>query len=89
MTSISLAKFGTSFSTRPRAHTLFDDIDVSETVVIDFKDVKEITPSFCHEMLDIFVNEKKAKVQVRNADETILFQLRKALGALRNKEVAN
>lgn len=83
---ILLSKFGSSFSSRPTAHKLFDQIQKNETVVVNFEGTKEASPSFCHEMLNIALNEKKLKIKIINANDSIKFQLNKAIASLEVKK---
>ncbi len=84
---LELSKFGTNFSSREKAHALFDDIESQETLVLDFNGVDEVTPSFCHELLDIFVNKKNLKIQILNANDSIKFQFNKALTVFKKSQV--
>jgi hypothetical protein len=83
---ILLSKFGSSFSSRPSAHKLFDKIQKNETIVVNFEGIKEASPSFCHEMLNIALNERKVKLKIINANDSIKFQLNKAIASLDVKE---
>ena len=82
---ILLSKFGTNFSSRPTAHKLFDEIPKNQTIIVNFKGTKEVSPSFCHEMLTIALNEKKLKIKIINANDSIKFQLNKAIASLEIK----
>lgn len=76
--NIKLSNYNQVFSSRAMAHTIFDEIDTKGEVVIDFDNVKEATPSFCHEMLEIVLNKKNLKLKILNTNSSIKFQLDKA-----------
>lgn len=76
---INLSQSSQRLVTRELAQKIFHSMDITSPVTVDFKGVKEATPSFCHEMFEILINELKCKVKVINADESIKFQINKAL----------
>lgn len=79
---VTLKKYNKSFSTRPLAHRVFDlfvDNNHGE-ITIDFDGVEDVTPSFCHEMMSIFI-EHKIRMRIINANENIKLQIRKARAA--------
>lgn len=78
--TIELLKEGSFFSTRPRAHEIFDKIQENTEVTLDFKGV-EATPSFLHETLSLF-REKNIVLNIENTSPSLTFQLNKAKSAL-------
>lgn len=78
---LKIAKFGTRFSTRPKARVVFNDLDLEKSVVLDFGGVEAATPSFLHETL-IILSEKGVEYSFTNMSNSIDFQYRKALKAI-------
>ena len=81
---LKLSNYGIKFSTRQRAHEVFDALlkDINN-IEISFKDVVTVTPSFLHEMITIFENEK-VSYDIIEMSKTTNFQLTKAKLALQD-----
>jgi hypothetical protein len=81
MQTIKLKNFGTSLNARPFADDIFKPIELTEDkdFILDFEGVDSASASFCHEMLSILLEEKNGGIQIKNANENILFQVKKAL----------
>lgn len=81
---IVLSKFGSTFSSRPTAHKILDPVITKESqvLIVNFEGTKEVSPSFCHELLNIVINERKLKIKIINANDSIKFQLKKAIASL-------
>lgn len=77
---IKLEKIQKKFNSREMAHKVVDSEVTAESVVLNFAGVEEATPSFCHELLSIFV-DKKTKIRVINANDQIKLQINKARAA--------
>ena len=60
---------------------MFDQLPEKEDLILDFNNVEQVTPSFLHETLNI-LKQKSSKLQVKNVNESINFQLEKARAAL-------
>lgn len=76
---INLNSFGKLLSSRSLAATVFEGVKQEELIIINFLGVEEATPSFCHEMLEILLKNKKAKIDIINANDFIKNQINKAL----------
>ncbi len=80
---IKLSKFHQGFSSRATAHKLFDAVRAEGVLTVSFKDVHEATPSFCHEMLNIILNEKKMRIKIIDTNDSVKFQINKAIASLK------
>ena len=78
---IQLSKKGHVFSTRPKAHEVFDELFDEKEITLDFTDVESATPSFLHETLLIF-KKKNMNLHIENMSNSLKFQLEKARRAL-------
>lgn len=78
---IQLSKKGDVFSTRPKAHEVFDDLSGEDEIILDFSGVESATPSFLHETILIFRN-KNIHIKIENMNSSLQFQLKKARSAL-------
>ncbi len=77
MQTIELKKYGNTLNTRPLADAIFLGIDPKIDILIDFNDINNATPSFCHEMLSV-LKQKKLKAKFVNFNDNIKFQIQKA-----------
>ena len=78
---IQMSNIASVFSTRPKAHEVFDDVQNGKEIVLDFLGVQMASPSFLQETLIIF-GDRDVEVRMLNMSDAIKLQLSKARGAL-------
>lgn len=78
---INLKHFDEILSTRHRVYEVFSNEVLNscrtDQLILNFEDVKNVTPSFLHEML-LVLNESCADFKIVNANNSIQFQVQKA-----------
>jgi hypothetical protein len=84
---INLKQYGASLAARSLAQDICQNLMDSE-IILDFKGIESVTPSFCHELLYLLTKEKNCKVRILHSTEMITFQLKKALLVLRDGQYA-
>lgn len=80
-TTLQMNEFGKNLSTRAFADEIFLPLKEGADLIVDFKDVEEASPSFCHEMLVVLQN-RKARANFSNVNNTIRTQISKARSIL-------
>lgn len=77
---ITLSEISTVFSSRSRAHELLERLSPGETLLLDFREVDMVSPSFLHEIL-VILNQKGCQLETSNLTPSFELQLNKAKSA--------
>lgn len=78
---ILLNNFSKNLNSRSLVHKIFDSATINDSLTVNFDGIHEATPSFCHEMLNFLIVEKKIKLKITNTNDSIKAQLNKALSS--------